>query len=79
MIDNWIPDYIIRINKFKPSIEMPLSILDNGLCPVHNKKLLPDDDQPEHGTHMFTIIYECECTIDVPLTGDSVLYNEYKQ
>jgi len=37
------------------------------ICPICGNERLPDDEQPEHGTHAFTEKFVCGTTIDYPL------------
>jgi hypothetical protein len=47
-------------------------------CPIcHNGVILPDDEQPQSGTHMYTVVYDCGTEIDCSY-GDTKEEISYK-
>ena len=63
--DIWIPDY--KIHMVNPPEQYVVYSGSSGptiTCPVCGSDTLPDKDQPEPGTHAYTIIYTCGSRVD---------------
>ena len=44
------------------------------LCPICNSLQKSQDEQPQMGTHVFTIVFECGTEIDFPIGYDGAEY-----
>lgn len=43
-------------------------------CPICGQLPIPEELQPEAGTHAFTIIYKCSTEIDFPIGYDGAVF-----
>jgi len=89
-IDNWIPDYEIqpvkaqsrkdRMNELYESIVNMQYVTFDGEptdnCPMCQSLALPVEDQPQPGTHAYSIIYKCGSKVDSGYQSDE--FNFYQ-
>lgn len=69
--DIWIPDYKIHmINPPEPYVVYKCGSGPTITCPVCGADTLPDKDQPEPGTHAYSIVYRCGSRVDAAYNSD---------
>ena len=69
VFDNWIPDY--KIQPVKPQEQYVVySGEPTDHCPMCQTVALPDKEQPEPGTHAYSIIYRCLSRVDAGYNSD---------
>jgi hypothetical protein len=64
--DNWVPDY--KIHMVQPYIVYSGEPTDH--CPMCEAVALPDKDQPQPGTHAYSIVYRCGSRVDAAYNSD---------
>lgn len=65
VFDNWVPDY--KIHHVNPPEQYVVYSGGSGptiTCPVCGADSLPDKDQPEPGTHAYSVVYRCGSRVD---------------
>ena len=67
--DNWVPDY--KIHPVKPPEQyVVFKGTPKDRCVMCGAVALPDKEQPQPGTHAYTLLYTCGSRVDAAYNSD---------
>ena len=67
--DNWVPDYEIQLVK-PPEQYVVFKGAPKDHCVMCGAVALPDKEQPQPGTHAYSIVYRCGSRVDAGYNSD---------